>query len=74
MAEPHYRVDVTYDDEANVWYVSDSDVPGLAAEAKTKDEMREVLESLIPDLIEWNTKLVPSIAFDVNYIRSEGGE
>ena len=43
-----------WDDEAGVWYVADSDVPGLAAEAPTLDELHAVLRDRIPELIEAN--------------------
>jgi predicted RNase H-like HicB family nuclease len=34
-----FRVEAEYDNEAGVWYVSASDVPGLATEASSLDEL-----------------------------------
>lgn len=49
-----YFVKAEWDDEANVWYVSNTDVPGLAAEADTPAELLTLLETLVPEMIELN--------------------
>jgi hypothetical protein len=47
-------VNCSWDDEARVWYVEDSNVPGLAAEAPTVEAMNTLLQSRIPELIQLN--------------------
>ena len=43
-----------WDDEAKVWYVAHSTIPGLATEAAEPAELREKLRVLIPELLELN--------------------
>src|SRR5215203_7016213 len=43
-----------YDDDANVWYVEESNVPGLRTEAPTIEALRAKLPGLIEDLVELN--------------------
>ncbi len=43
---------VAYDAAARRWYVAESDIPGLAAEAPTLDELRRKIDAIVPDLIE----------------------
>jgi predicted RNase H-like HicB family nuclease len=45
-------VKVAYDPEARVWYVEDSDLPGVNAEAPTPQELRDKLPGVIADLLE----------------------
>jgi predicted RNase H-like HicB family nuclease len=40
------------DDEAAVWYVQSSDLPGVNAEAETLEELVAKLPGVIADLIE----------------------
>ncbi|MDZ7669318.1 MAG: DUF1902 domain-containing protein [Gammaproteobacteria bacterium] len=49
-----YTVTVRWDGEAHVWYVADSDVPGLATEAETLEEIEQKLTVMIPELLELN--------------------
>ena len=44
-----------WDDDAKVWYVAHSTVPGLATEATGPDDMLAKLRFLIPELLELNT-------------------
>jgi len=62
-----FYVKAEWDEEAKVWYVSGSDVPGLNAEANTPQEMVEILQSLIPELLEANGVLVDNVMPDVPY-------
>ncbi len=48
------RILCEWDDEANVWYVAESDVPGLSAEAPTVEAMNALLRVRIPELLELN--------------------
>ncbi len=43
---------VAYDADASRWYVAESDIPGLAAEAETLDVLRAKIDAIVPDLIE----------------------
>ncbi len=52
--EETYLVEVHRDEEAEVFYVENSDVPGLDAEADTIDEMTAPLEKLVPFLVQEN--------------------
>lgn len=47
-------VKASFDHEAGVWYVSESDVPGLATEARTLEELRQKLLVMVPKLLEAN--------------------
>lgn len=48
----HAVIRCAWDDEANVWFVSESDVPGLVTEASTLDALRKKLPGLIQDLLD----------------------
>lgn len=48
----HAVVRCKWDSEASVWYVSDSDVPGLATEAPSLEALRQKLPGMIQDLLE----------------------
>jgi hypothetical protein len=50
----NFRIDVQWDDEARVWYVEDSNVPGLVAEAPTVEAMQALLRVRVPELLELN--------------------
>jgi len=49
-----YYIKAEWDDEAKVWYVSSTDVPGLVAEANTPAELLSLLEVLVPEMIQLN--------------------
>jgi predicted RNase H-like HicB family nuclease len=54
MSTKSYTVACLWDDEAQVWYVAETDVPGLATEAATLEEMERKLLQMIPELLELN--------------------
>jgi hypothetical protein len=58
MPRTEFIVRVEWDDEAGVWYVSDSDLPGLVAEAETVDALREKVIVRAPELAELNRHLI----------------
>jgi hypothetical protein len=60
MSEPHngFHVWIAWDDEASVWYVRDSDLPGLVAEADTVDALREKLQPRVRELVDLNQHLL----------------
>ncbi|GAB6846007.1 hypothetical protein JCM2811A_50090 [Methylorubrum rhodinum] len=47
-------VTVHHDAASGVWYVHDSELPGLHAEAPTLDALVAIIEDVAPDLIETN--------------------
>ena len=57
-------VRVAWDEEAKVWYVEDSDIPGLAAEAETLEELRRKVPVIIQDLLEDETDRPDEIEID----------
>jgi len=54
MAKERYSVTCRWDDEAHVWYVSESNVPGLSTEADTVEQMEQKLRVMVPELLQLN--------------------
>lgn len=48
------KVHLAYDEEAKVWYVAHSDIPGLHLEADEPDELVRRLAECAPEMIELN--------------------
>ncbi len=48
------RIECRWDDEARVWYVEESNVPGLAAEAPTVEALDALLDVRVPELLALN--------------------
>ena len=59
MSIKTYTVYCAWDAEARMWYVAESDVPGLITEAATVEEMEAKLMRMIPELLEMNDALAP---------------
>ena len=53
MDRPYY-VHAFWDNEAKVWVASSDEVPGLATEADTSEELILKLKTLIPELLALN--------------------
>lgn len=49
-----YHVQADWDPDANVWVATSDDVPGLATEAATIEELTQRLRTMIPELLESN--------------------
>jgi hypothetical protein len=49
-----YRVRAHWDADANVWWAESDDVPGLASEAPTFDQLDESVRSIAPELLFLN--------------------
>ena len=64
-----YLIEASWDAEAQVWFVENSDVEGLNAEADTADELFNLMKMLIPDLLE--LKANDEIEFELVMRRSE---
>ncbi len=56
-----YHVQADWDAEANVWVATSDDVPGLATEAATIEDLTARLRSIIPELLEANGLLPPKL-------------
>ena len=54
MSEVRFKVVATWDPEASVWYVSETDVPGLSTEADTIEHLNQKLMVMIPELLILN--------------------
>ena len=52
-----YHTTISWDEGAGVWYVSDTDFPGLVAEADTQQELVRKIHQLVPELFEANRHL-----------------
>lgn len=52
-----YFAEISWDEEAGVWYVSDTDFPGLVAEAASESVLLEKIRDLVPELYELNQHL-----------------
>ena len=50
----NFKINVQWDDDARLWYVEDSNVPGLVAEAPTVEAMEALLHVRVPELLELN--------------------
>lgn len=48
------KVKATFDPEAGVWFIEESDLPGLSAEAPTIEALADKLPGMILDLLEEN--------------------
>jgi hypothetical protein len=50
----NYEIRIDWDDEAKVWYVAESNVPGLVGEAPTLEAMMALLRARVPEMLEEN--------------------
>lgn len=50
----YYEIRVEWDAEADVWYIEDSNVPGLVGEAPTLESMMALLQVRVPEMLEEN--------------------
>lgn len=62
-----------YDEDARVWYVKSSDLPGLSGEAPTFDALADRIPGMILDLIEENgiDDRAPEIPIEIIACRHE---
>lgn len=71
MDKPYY-VHALWDDEARVWVAASDDVPGLATEAETTEQLIEKLHAMIPELLELNgVSFTRPVAFELMTRRFE---
>jgi len=59
-----YFVRADWDDEAKCWYVSDTNIPGLATGAATIPDLIEKLLVMVPELLTENEHIKDPVYFD----------
>ncbi len=52
-----FKILATWDAEASVWVATSEDVPGLATEADTQEELLAKLRIIVPELLHENNIL-----------------
>ena len=57
MTEP-WHATPSWDNQAKVWYVSETNFPGLIAEACTVPALLAKLDRLVPELFEHNCHFI----------------
>lgn len=50
----HYTIHIDWDAEVKLWYIADSNVPGLVGEAPTLDTMLVLLHDRVPEMLAEN--------------------
>lgn len=66
----HYYVKAEWDDEASVWYVAETNVPGLRTEAATAEELFAKLDVMVPEMLELNCNEHQRVPFELIAHRS----
>lgn len=68
----HALVRCAWDPDAGVWFVQETDIPGLITEAATLDALRAKLPGMIQDLIEGESEIeLDIIAYAHDRVRVE---
>lgn len=68
MAAQIIDVNAVHDEEAGVWFVESSDLPGLNVEAATLDELVTIVADLAPDLIAINLPNAEPVRLRVQHV------
>ena len=66
-----YNVRLIWDDEAQVWYTGESDIPGLGLEAETFDALVEEVRIAAPIMLELNSRYEGPIYLIFETVRIE---
>ena len=56
-----YTVNISWDEDANVWIAESSDIPGLVLESDSYDVLIERLKTAVPEMIDDNK--LPKMSF-----------
>ena len=67
--DQNYFAEISRDEEAGVWYVSDTNFPGLVAEAASERELQDKIRELVPELYELNRNLFDEPAVEAIPLR-----
>ena len=59
-----YKIDFTWDDEAQVWYATSEDIPGLVLEHESFDRLVEKVTLVAPELLELNCGITGDFSID----------
>lgn len=57
-----YTINLTWDNEANVWIATSNDIPGLVLESGSFDALLERTRFAIPELLELNSQIPQPIS------------
>ena len=71
---PMYRIEASWDPEAEVWVATSEDVPGLVTEAASVEALTSKLRILIPELLEANSVFrsdTSTLSFELTSHRQE---
>ena len=66
-----YNVRLIWDDEAQVWYTGESDIPGLGLEAETFDALVDEVRLAAPVMLELNCQYEGPIYLIFEAVRVE---
>lgn len=68
--EKEIQVRALWDPEAHVWVAESSDVPGLATEAETMEQLIAKLHAVIPELLEANGVFAGKVSTPLSHLLS----
>jgi predicted RNase H-like HicB family nuclease len=60
-----YQVRAHWDDDAKVWWAESDEVPGLASEAPTFEQLDENVRSIAPELLLLNKGITGTFRIDL---------
>ena len=66
----NYYVKAEWDADASVWYVAETNVPGLCTEAETADDLFRKLDTMVPELLALNGAEPACVPFELVTRRS----
>ena len=66
-----YRINMLWDDEADVWVATSDDVPGLVLESGSFDALVERVKTAVPELIQLNGKTPSAYSLKILAQRDE---
>ncbi|MGL5137162.1 MAG: DUF1902 domain-containing protein [Beijerinckiaceae bacterium] len=53
-SDQQFAVTVEFDPDNGIWFIADSELPGLFAETSTLDELRLVIDDVSAELLQTN--------------------
>jgi hypothetical protein len=68
------RIEVAWDDDAKIWYVAKTELPGLVSEAPTYELLMERAIAEIPKLVALNRTVYDGDSIVVSFVTEQGGE